>query len=207
MLTVACCLWDANEKSPENSRCFDRTWVEKLYRGFKRNLTLPFRFVCFTERAQGFSEPIDTEWLRAETPHFGCLIEPFRLADEPLIVACLDMVLLHNIDHFADYCLHGGKIAAPRNPYDPKELINPIVLCPKGNRRIFDEWDGEENDMAYLRKQPHWFMDDLWPGGQTLSLKAGDVRRKGTQNARIVYCHGRPKMHELDLPWIKENWI
>ncbi len=206
MLTVACCLWDANENTPENSRCFDESWVEKLYRGFKRNLTWDFRFACLTDRWREFKEPIDQYQLDTKTPHFGCLIEPFKLNAVPMIICGLDMVVLGNIDHFADYCLSGGKIAAPKDPYKPTQLINPFVLAPAGHTDIFYNWRGE-NDMDWLRQQPHAFIDDLFPGGQTISLKAGDVRRKGTQNARVVYCHGRPKMHELDLPWIRENWV
>ena len=44
MLTVVAPLWDANEKSLSFSRCYDESWVEKLYAGFCRHLTRPFRF-------------------------------------------------------------------------------------------------------------------------------------------------------------------
>ncbi len=180
--------------------------MEKLYRGFARNLTIPFRFAALTDYWREFNEPVEQYCLETKPAHFGCLIEPFKFNAYPMIIAGLDTVIVRNIDHFADYCLSGGKIAAPRDPYKPGQLINPIVLAPAGHTDIFTNWRGE-NDMDWLRAQPHSFIDDLFPGGQTISLKAGDVRRKGTQNARVVYCHGRPKMHELDLPWLKEHWV
>jgi hypothetical protein len=33
------------------------------------------------------------------------------------------------------------------------------------------------------------------------------VRRKGLPaNARIVSCHGKPRPHEINERWAKENW-
>lgn len=204
MLHVATMLWDANEKSQSFSRCYDESWVDKLYRGFKRNLTQPFRFVVFTDRARKFCDGIDQERLATKDPSYGCCIEPFRL-NEPSIIVGLDTIIVRNIDHFADYCLSEGRLALPRDPYAPERSINGVALVPAGNRHIYDDWRGE-NDMEWLRQQPTTFIDDLWPG-QVVSLKAHDVRRKGLQDARIVYFHGDPKPPSLlHLDWVKEHW-
>jgi hypothetical protein len=205
VLRIACCLWDANEKSKSFSLCYDESWVEKLYRGFRRNLTVPFEFVLFTDnRLRSFSEPVYQELLSARHPDYGCLIEPFKL-EGPLIVCGLDTVILGNIDHFAEYCESSDALALPRDPYKPEQSINPIVLAPKGHRAVYQQWNGE-NDMAWLRRFPWCPIDGLWPG-QVLSLKAHDVRRKGTQSARIVYFHGEPKPPSLmHLDWVREHW-
>jgi len=205
MLHIACCLWDVNDKSLPNSRCYDESWVEKLYRGFVRNLTLPFRFVCFTDRDRYFDGPIEQERLEAKVPHYGCLIEPFKL-NEPMMICGLDTVILQNVDHMARYCLEGERIAVPRHPSLPGVTINPIVFVPRGHRRVFDEWRGE-NDMEWIGRQDPLHTDTMWPG-EILSLKLHDVRRKGTQGARIVYFHGDPKPPSLmHLGWVKENWV
>lgn len=204
MLHVACCLWDCNNKSQSFSRCYDESWAEKLYRGFKRNLTRPFRFVVFTDRERTFNEPIWQERLRAQMPDYGCLIEPFRLGG-PLIVCGLDMVVLGNIDHLAAYCEQPGLIALPRDPYRPERSINPIVLVPPGHSNIFADWSGE-NDMDWLRGFEWHAIDDLWPG-QVLSLKAHRVRDVGPGDARIIYMHGLPKADALGhLAWVREHW-
>lgn len=205
MLHVACCLWDANGHSQSFSRCYDETWAEKLYRGFKRNLTQPFRFVCFVDYPRAFDElEIDQEILEADEPNYGCMIEPFKL-NEPTIICGLDTVILQNIDHMAEYCLSGEKIAVPKHPSLP-DIINPVVLVPKGHRAVFDSWNGE-NDMQWMGKQGVVFTDTMWPG-QILSLKMHDIRRKGPQGARIVYFHGDPKPPALmQLDWVKENWV
>lgn len=204
MLHVACCLWDANDRTFENSRCFDEGWVEKLYRGFKRNLSLPFRFVCFTDRTRTFAENIGQELLVRNPPDYGSYIEPFKL-NEPTIIVGLDTIIVANIDSLANYCLHRQLIALPRDPYRPERSINASALVPKGHRHVYDNWRGE-NDMEWLRTFPWVAIDDLWPG-KVVSLKAADVRRKGLQKASIVYMHGRPKAHELmHLDWVKEHW-
>lgn len=204
MLHVATCLWDANAHSLPASRCYDESWVDKLYRCFRRNLTGRFRFVLFTDRLRKFEEPIDQELLTAKEPDYGSFTEPYRL-NEPMILVGLDTVVVGNIDHFWNYCLVADKVALPRDPYKPEQSINGIALVPAGHRRIWDEWNGE-NDMDWLRKQDTAFIDDMWPG-HCLSLKAHDVRRKGLQGARVIYMHGTPKQPDLmHLDWMREHW-
>jgi hypothetical protein len=205
-LWVACCLWDANEKSENFSRAYDETWVEKLYRGFKRHLTVPFRFAVFTDRERKFAETVFQIPLQAQVPSYGCLIEPFRL-NRPTIICGLDMILLGNIDHFAEYCLSDAdRFAAPRNPYDEKICINPIVFVPAGMAHIAMGWTGE-NDMEWLRRFECRFTDDMWPG-QILSYKAHALGNTGPQAARVVYFHGEPKPPKLRaVDWVQRQWI
>lgn len=197
-------LWEANASSLPTSRCYNETWVDKLYRGFARNLTLPFRFVLFTDRERHLHEPVVQERISATTPDYGCFTEPYRL-NEPMILVGLDTIVVGNVDHLAVRCLSPGKIVLPRDPYQLERSINGVALVPPGHRAVYDTWRGE-NDMEWLRTFETDFLDDLWPG-HVISLKAADVRRRGLQAARIVYFHGRPKPHELDLPWVREHWV
>ena len=50
MVNVVCMKW-ASVYGPE--------YVNKLYRGVARNLTMPFRFVCFTEDPNGVDESVE----------------------------------------------------------------------------------------------------------------------------------------------------
>lgn len=204
MLHIVTCLWQENDLSARFSRCFDESWVNKLFSSMRRNLTRPFRFVVLTDRERKFDAGIDQERLATAIPHYGCLIEPFRF-NEPTMICCLDMIILRNIDHLADYCLTADTVAAPRNPYDPAVVINPIVLAPAGHRYIYDNWRGE-NDMEWLRRQKTVFIDDMWPN-DVVSLKAHKIRDEGVGNASIVYCHGTPKPHALlHLDWVRQHW-
>ena len=209
VLQIATCLWQPNAKSKSFSTMYDESWVEKLYRGFYRNLTIPFRFICFTDKKYDFKEPILQVALEAdpgELIDYGSMIQPFVM-EGPLIVLGLDTIIVGSIDHIAKKVIDSPHlpIMLPKDPYDFSRSINGVALVPRGHRKIFDEWDGG-NDMVHLRKYKWTAIDDLWPD-QVVSLKAHDVRRRGLREARIVYFHGNPKPNQLmHLDWVQEHW-
>lgn len=203
VITVATCLWDANAFSHPFSRCYDDSWADKLYRGFKRNLTLPFRFVVFTDRERKFRESVEQMPILRRPIHYGACVEPFAL-NVPLIFVGLDTIVVGNVDKLARWCLQNrGKLALPKHPYEPWS-INGVVLWGGGNPAIFGNWAGE-NDMDWMRSFEHQRIDDLFPR-KVVSYKA-HVTRHGLHKARIVYFHGQPKPPELmHLPWVRECW-
>lgn len=206
MLTVAAPLFDANRHSFHFSRCYDETWVDKLFRGFARNLTRPFRFVCFTERERAFAEPIDQERFSAREPSYTAGVEIYRL-EGPMIIVGLDTVIVGNVDHLADWCATSEVIGLPRDPYRQEIACNGVALVPPGKTRIAEQSAGE-NDMKALRQHPHAFTDDLWPG-QVISYKVHMRDKSLTEppaNTRIVYFHGGPKQPDIDGRWIEEHW-
>ena len=202
MITVATLFWQANRKGQAYSSMYDTSWVEKLYRGVARNLTQPFDFVCYVDRAYAFAEPINTRQIRSEVPSYADCVQPFEMG-VPMILMGLDTVITGPIDHLADYCLTADTIALPRDPYRPSRACNGVCLVPEGNEHVFTAWNGE-NDMDWMRKQEHVLIDDLFPG-QVQSFK-GAVRDQGLGDTRICYFHGAEKPHELAEPWIAEHW-
>lgn len=213
MITIACCLWDANERSFSFSRMYDETWVEKLYRGVARNLKQPFRFVCYSDIPREYSESaIEHRDLAADEPDYACLLEPLA-ANEPVIIMGLDTVITGPIDNLADYALRSDRIACPRDPFFPETVCNGVVLAPRGCAAAFDRWSQHGagvNDMDWFRRMYEAgeiaVIDDLWPG-EVVSFK-GTAKHHGIDGVSIVYFHGSEKPHELaDLvPWIREHW-
>lgn len=205
MLTVATLLWKPNVKSQSFSRCYDTSWVDKLCRGFRRHLTLPFEFFCLVDRDDyRFDEDVTQLRIRSRRPDYSTCIEPFQL-DIPMILCGLDTVVTGNCDALAQYCMREKIFALPRDPYRPAIACNGVALVPAGHRRIATQHTGE-NDMKWVRRFPHRFIDDRFPG-QVVSFK-GHVKRHGLGDARIVYFHGKEKPHELqdDVGWISEHW-
>lgn len=203
MITVATLFWQANRHSKPFSSIYTEEWVEKLYRGFARNLTVPFRFVCYVDRPREFAEPIGQRLLISKEPSYGDCIQPYELG-EPTILVGLDTVVTGNCDHLADYCLSADVIALPRDPYRPVQACNGVALVPGGNAHVWTHWNGE-NDMVWMRKQEHVFIDDLFPG-QVQSWK-GAVSKRGLDDTRICYFHGEAKPHQLaGNPIIEEHW-
>lgn len=213
MITVATLLWDANEHSGEFSSAYDESWANKLYRGFKRNLTVPFRMIVWTDRERVFGEPIAQRRLKAKKPTFACCIEPYEL-DEPMILVGLDTIICGNIDHMAKYALEGGELAVPRDPIHTHRACNGVAVVPGGKKELmYDRWRNE-NDMDWINANPHVLIDDLWPG-QVQSWRV-HVRGEGhtsqpiqyPADMRICYFHGRHKADTLAEhdPWIARHW-
>lgn len=203
MLTVCTLLWGANSNSRSFSTMYTPEWVDRLARGFRRNLTVPYRFVCFTDRNYSFAEQVEQERIRATVPDYGTCIEPYRL-NVPMILVGLDTVVTGNIDHLADYCLSDMPFALPRDPYQPERACNGVALVPAGMEGVASG-PMAPNDMDQVRRFPHVFIDDVFPG-QVQSFK-GAVRDQGLCDTRICYFHGREKPHELPAGHpILEHW-
>jgi len=203
MITIATLLWQSNDASQPFSRCYDESWVEKLYRGFARNLTQPFDFVCFTDRPREFAEPVKQMPILDLSPSYATCIEPYRMG-APMILAGLDTIITGNVDHLARYCFEETEIGLPRDPYAPHHACNGVALVPEGFELVALSHRGQ-NDMEWIRTFPHRFIDDEFPG-HVVSFK-GRVRDTRLGDARIVYFHGEDKPHELrGIPWIDQNW-
>lgn len=205
MLAVATLFWQPNVASRDFSRCYDESWVEKLYRGFRRNLTVPFRFICYVDRPYRFAEPdIEQARILEPEPNYSTCIVPYRMG-VPMILCGLDTIVVGNVDHMAEYCLSDNRFALPRDPYHPNIACNGVALVPAGHQLIGTAHEGE-NDMEWVRKFPHRLLDNEFPG-QVVSYK-GHVERRGLGDARIVYFHGERKPHQLPhVQWVKEHWV
>lgn len=204
MLTVATLLWDANRHSAHFSRMYTEEWAVKLYNGFARNLTVPWRFVLFTDRLRDLPDGILQERIKATEPDYCTCIEPFRYG-VPMILCGLDTVVVGSCDHLASYCLTHDQLALPRDPNRKEQSCNGVALIPKGFQHVYRNQPAGLNDMLWLRKQENVaFIDDLFPG-QVVSYK-GHVKKHGLEGVKICYFHGNEKPHEIDEPWLKQHW-
>lgn len=205
MITIATLLWAPNKHSAFFSQHYTESDAEKLYRGFARNLSVPFRFVCYVDRIRDFAEPIEQRLITGE-PNYGSCIQPYEM-NEPMILVGLDTIIVGNCDHFAAYAIGATKLAVPMDPFHPeKGVCNGVALVPGGHSWIWRDKPPEMNDMDWIRAQDVSVLDDLFPG-QILSFKR-HVRKQGLpEDARIIFFHGELKPHELPhIGWIARHW-
>jgi hypothetical protein len=207
MITICSLLWAPNKASKSFSTMYTPEWVEKLYRGFARNLSQPFRFVCYVDRAYHFKEPIEQRRIRSDVPSYADCVQPLELG-VPSILCGLDTIITGNCDGLAAYCLTADRIALPIDPLrKPPRECNGVVLVPAGQQHIYTAWNGE-NDMDWMNAQPHNRIDDLFPG-HVRSWRC-DVSPNGLGDTRICYFHGRDKPHELAArgdPLTTRHWL
>lgn len=209
MINIACAFWDANKLSKQFSRHYTEADVCALYRGFQKHLSVPFRFICWSEKERDYAEPaIEQRRLADERPSYGSLTQCYEL-NEPTIMVGLDTIIVGNCDHLAAYCVGAEKPAVPIDPFKPETVCNGVSLVPGGNAWLWAEWPGN-NDMDWIRD--NWkaaridTIDRHFPG-QVVSYKA-EVRERGlADETRIVYFHGQLKPHELPhVGWIARHW-
>lgn len=214
MINIACGFWPANRLSKHFSFHYQESDVEKLYRGFKRHLNVPFRFICWSDRPREYAEPIeqrvfsDAARINGE-PHYGSLTQCFEL-NEPTIFCGLDTVIVGNCDHLAAYCMGADKPAAPMDPYMTQTVCNAVVLVPGGHAWMWNEGQYVSNDMDWIRQLYHSKRlvptDGLFPG-QIVSYKGHVMKHGLSDDARVVYFHGDLKPHQLGhVGWIDRHW-
>ena len=90
-------------------------YVNRLYSMVRRNMTRPFRFICFTDQRDGLDPAVEVfdlpPWATAHLSRMGAYrkktlcradLEPFR-DGERFLYLDLDVVIMDNIDAFFDY--------------------------------------------------------------------------------------------------------
>jgi len=196
MITVATVYYES-PNVPHFSKCYDTTWVDKLYRGVLRNYKKDFRFVCLVDKQYQFTERIEQQKLWTTNWPTACQ-QLYGVEAERLVLLGLDTIITGSL---TDIFKYRGTLAVPRDPYNPESPCNGVVLCPS---RPDIAHMPAQSDMRVLDRFDKDWLDDLFPG-LVKSYKV-HVQPEGLGDARIVYFHGEPKPHVLEDTWIRENW-
>jgi len=224
-LSICCFLWNnENYLNGEGIR-----YVNKLYNSIERNTHLPFRFVCFTDMRKAekiFSSNIEVEKIPSNLRVNGKTVCPKEwrgnlkkiIAFNPdnsltgrVILFDLDVVIVKNIDHILSYdgffCANKPDLNGSVVGFESKniELVEKLwhPLCRNYNS-IAQRTRGSERKY-YMEKlfkdERTQYWQDLYPA-EIVSYK----NQGYSSEARIIYFHGIPKPHQLNVGWIKDNW-
>ena len=82
---------------------YSAEYVNKLYSMVKRNLTIPFEFVCFTENSEGIDSEIRVEPLKVQSGITGWWYKPMFFDKQfplkgTILFFDLDVIIFENID-------------------------------------------------------------------------------------------------------------
>jgi hypothetical protein len=130
---VVCLKW-GNKYGPE--------YVNKLYSMVKRNLTIDYEFVCYTENSKGIDHHIKT-MLLPNLPVSGWWYKPWFLSNElgiqgTALFLDLDLIVFRNIDNLFSY-----------------QADKPFVIIRDFNRQIRPNWD-RMNSSVFRFKIGHY---------------------------------------------------
>jgi hypothetical protein len=193
-------------------------YVNNLYSGVKRNLSLPFRFFCFTDDPSGIRSEVNVRpLLDNELRGWWGKVAFFKspMADVKGIVLSfdLDIVIIDNIDCFfdldGDFCIQKDNNKRNGN--------NTSIMRFEANKHsdIYDNFN--KNDIFKTRYwgDQVWVTEKRpnavnWPEGWARSYKwdcfgnvgTGLMNARGLGNfsipkgCKIIIFHGNPMPHE-----------
>ena len=154
------------------------TYINRLYGMVERNITPPFRFVCFCDNNNGIREEVECKplpGLSFELPKTKKGIWPkSQLWNEqlgdlegPVLFLDLDIIVTGSLDAFFEYGNPDDVILAP-NPSNPLERLGQtsVYRFPVGKLKpILDQFAANPQDIAEAYKYEQRFVTKNAPGG------------------------------------------
>lgn len=221
MATIVCIKWGQKYSSD---------FVNKLYAMVRRNLTIPYRFVCFTEDPQGlnqgieifpFEEDILTGWWYKLTLFKKKLYD----LEGRILFLDLDLVIVDNIDCFLQ-TTDKLNIIQEWNSRHPKVFWNSSVFAFEfgtlphvWSRFIENPQAGMRTPMGDQRWiWTHVDKQDInpWTDGWCQSFKYR-CRHGLPDDTKIAVFHGKPDPHEVhdirfknkfnNTEWVDKHWV
>ena len=200
-------------------------YVHRLRKAVERNLSMPHRFVCMTDRPH----EVDCETLPIpmNLPGWWGKIAVFskELFPGRRLFIDLDSVITGSLDEFAAY---QGKLAVIRPfPGDRDNGINSglMSIAPGAYASIWHKfsadpeaavrfcvanavpaWNfGDQRWLELMIRKPVDYWQDLNPGSVvSYKFHCGNGL---PPNARVVSFHGKPDPHDVTDTWVWKNWI
>ena len=216
MITVACVKW---------GRKYDSTWVLKLRSMVARNLSVPHKFVCFTEIPV---EGVECRPLPSDLPTWWSKVGLFRpgLFDGDVLYLDLDVVICEPIDGMVALLEQDRtglwirddfsySLRIPRGGIGPDAqrtlggvgCCNSSVMMWHGDtcREVWEKFD--RRCMDVLHGDQNWISQLLYPAGKIRFLPdewASSYKYGGSGVIKVF--HGTPKPSEVADRWVQECW-
>jgi hypothetical protein len=233
LINVVCVL----QRFEQSFTTYTDDYVQKLQRGFQRNLTVPFEFVCLTnlnhiDGVKTIKLEYDTWW-----GHWA-KIEMFRpgLFSGPVLYSDIDAMILKNADSLTEnrtahvmiedhYPWIDNSTLMWFDSQDPVygEIYADMVANEYEIKNRY-EWQGRgktHGDQAFIsdhlkakgRQILRWqqLLSDehfiKFSGGRD-EVNYAALHWQSSDPAIYAYCMGKPKFHDAtDLDIVKQNWV
>lgn len=198
-MTVACLLWG------RWCHPYGEQYVRKLRDRVEKHLSVPHRFVCFSDRDIPGVEtiPLDPKW--EWNLNKLALYRPDNGLEGRVLALDLDVIPIGSLDDFSDYdgefavCEsfgHKGKCGGSIIGFEAGSmewLYQKVKANPKFWARVTE--GGSERLLYRNQLTNPDFWQRLLPG-QVVSYK-WHCTKEIPEDARIICCHGRPRPHEI----------
>ena len=224
LVNVVCLYWGDKYKTD---------YVQVLYNMVKRHLTIPHKFICYTDHVKIHKMVKgDIEYRKLPFHNYQgwwnklTLFSPEANLLGTNLFFDLDVVILENIDCFATY--GDDKIFVGMNDFNKTtKLFNSSVM--KFNNEIMSKYvwqpyledkanmdrnQGDQNVTSYfIKKTPHhksfpdkWTFSAKWYDRESPRFHKDKWTFERKSGAKIAIFHGKPNPHESDVEWVKNHW-
>jgi len=210
MLNVVC-LWV--------DRKYDVEYVNNLYAMVERNLALPHRFVCITDRPDDIGLHAGIETVATDTEvrgwwHKLTLFRPRPYGIEGQILFLdLDLAIVDSLDPF--FLQVPGDLVMIRDFMKPGRWNSSVFrLCEGTRTKVWSSFDykthskqfyGDQEWITYLLANEKPSLVETWPETWCVSYRLHNAQQCVPTGARIVVFHGQPKPHEC-AGWVQNAW-
>lgn len=207
-LTVVCVLKSGGEYGPR--------YVEAMRNMVGRHLTLPHKFICFSDMGEG----LGFQPLKYGMPGWWSKLELFQVKG-PVLYFDLDTVILGNIDRM-------GK-AAMAMPENTMQMLTPFnqkrreagewasgVMAWHGDFRYLLDGAPQDKGHAFYKgwDQVYIFTELLKHGVPIAAVnRSASIysSKRHCQNgvpagAEVICFHGNSRPHNTNVAWVKDNW-
>jgi len=213
VLTVACVLKSGRFETAIYKDGYTDNDVLRLKNMVQDNLTLPHRFVCFSD----VDVPCERIPLKHRWSGWWSKVELFsEVFDDVVLYFDLDTVISGSLDELAS---HPHQFTMLRD-FGKHNIPNSGFMAWSGDHReIYEKFDKDPRrymkeyiapprlgDQAYISetKKPIELFQDIWPG-QIVSYKKHCHGKPRPPDVKVVCFHGQPK-GAGSVGWVKEIW-
>lgn len=218
MVHCICIKWDGKDYNAE--------YVNRLYRGIKRNTSVDFAFTCFSDHGSGLESGIEHKPIPHFTGNWFSKISLYNKElynpEDQIFFFDLDTVIIRNIDDILSY---RGNFILLRDFYRVTGYGSGLMSWrPEAVHHMWTAFTPESRCNHGDQGWPeiHYPNADLWQEKYPekivsykvhISKKMQPIRnipfpQGNLDTASIVCFHGQPRPHHIhDLNWMKEHWI
>jgi len=214
MIKIVCIKWDGKDYNAE--------YVNRLYRGIKRNTSVDFSFICFADHPTGLQEEIDYKPLPVNLGNWYNKIALYNKEhyspEDQIFFFDLDTVIVGSLDDILKY---EGNFIILRDFSRPKGYGSGLMAWkPEAVHHMWEKftptWKSNLGDQGW--PELHMPKADLWQvvyPGKVISFKVDVMKRPwrnmisngNIEEASIVCFHGTPKPRNCTHPEVLKHWI
>ena len=231
MLNFACVFYGDKYSKPPTDPW---SYVRNLYNMVERNLTIPYRFICFTDniiihKRKEFKGK-DIEFRQFKRHDFEGwfnklqLFSPQSELDGDTLYMDLDVVIMKNIDDMAT--IGESKNFVGMNDFNPSSGLFNSSIMRFNNKYHHVIWDkyianrgnyqmpGDQDIISAIIKShkdtlsfpDSWTQSYKWFNREGKRYHIDKWTFEKDPNAKVCVFHGNPNPHESTQKWVKELW-